>query len=51
MSMRVLSRVGARELTPEEYDRVNGAGCTGVTNVHVTLNIPPLVDSDCHDMP
>ena len=31
MSNRVLNRVGARELTPEEIDRIRGAGtgCRG----------------------
>ena len=50
MSMRVLSRVGAHELTPEETDRVRGAGCKNPTHIPVTSLFPPVVDGmvpDC----
>jgi hypothetical protein len=48
MSNRVLSRVGARELTPEEVQRVAGAissgtGCVG-TSIHPG---GPIVDQRC----
>ena len=40
MSMRVLNRMGARELTSEEVDRVRGAG----THIPITSLFPPVVD-------
>ncbi|HEY7405378.1 MAG TPA: hypothetical protein VIB39_17765 [Candidatus Angelobacter sp.] len=45
MENRVLSRVGARELTPEEVAQVAGAttGCTG-TSLHKG---GPIVDVKC----
>ena len=42
MTMRVLNRVGARELTPEEVARIDGGtgtGCKGVLSA-----FPPRVD-------
>jgi len=41
MSMRVINRVGARELKPEEVDQVTGAAgtCKGVLSL-----FPPKVD-------
>ena len=42
MSMRVLSRVNARDLTPEEADLVtggSGTGCKGVLSLS-----PPKID-------
>lgn len=45
MSNRVLTRVGARELTPEEQDLINGGttGCHG-TSLHKN---GPIVDVAC----
>jgi hypothetical protein len=45
MENRVLSRVGARELTPAEVEQVAGAatGCTG-TSLHKG---GPIVDVKC----
>lgn len=43
MSMRVLSRVGARELTSEEVDQVSGSAVHG-TRIPVTSFFPPTVD-------
>lgn len=40
MSMRVISRRGARELTPEELFQISGA----VTRIPVTSLNPPTVD-------
>jgi hypothetical protein len=40
MSMRVISRVGARELTSEELDRISGAG----THIAIQSVFPPRVD-------
>lgn len=42
MSNRVLNRVGARELTPEELERVNGATGTGCKGVQSAF--PPRID-------
>lgn len=42
MSMRVMSRINARDLTPEEVDLVtggSGTGCKGVLSL-----FPPTVD-------
>lgn len=52
MSNRVLGRVGAHELTPEEIDRVGGAGPCKIptTHISVTSTFPPTIDgviSDC----
>jgi len=41
MSMRVLSRVGAHELTPKEVDQVRGGAGT---RIPVTSFFPPIVD-------
>ncbi len=45
MSNRVMSRVGARELTPAEVEKVTGAGtgCVG-TSIHPG---GPIVDQRC----
>lgn len=42
MSNRVISRMGARELTPEEVDRVRGAAGTGCIGVQSAF--PPRID-------
>jgi hypothetical protein len=48
MSNRVLSRVGARELTPAEVDRVVGAGPAGTGCVGTALHPHgPIVDQRC----
>lgn len=46
MSTRVLSRVGAHELTPEEVDLVRGAAGT---RIPITSLFPPVVDGIVHD--
>jgi hypothetical protein len=40
MSMRVINRTGARELTSEEINRISGAG----TRIPITSLFPPTVD-------
>lgn len=52
MSNRVLSRVGARELTIEEVARARGGGCGGnhtPTHIPVTSLFPPVVDGMVQD--
>lgn len=48
MSMRVLNRVGAHELTPEEVDLVRGATKTS-THIPITSLFPPVVDGNTPD--
>ena len=41
MTMRVINRMGAHELTPEEVDQVRGAAGTRIPS---TSLFPPVVD-------
>lgn len=41
MTMRVINRMGAHELTPEEVDQVRGAAGT---RIPITSLFPPVVD-------
>lgn len=49
MSDRVLNRTGARELRPEEVEKIDGAQTTGVcvtTTIHAGP-LPPTTDHKC----
>jgi hypothetical protein len=49
MSDRVLNRAGARELTPEEVEKIDGAQTTGLcvtTTIHEGSG-PPITDQKC----
>jgi hypothetical protein len=49
MSDRVLNRAGARELTPEEVEEIDGAQTTGLcvtTTIHPGSG-PPITDQKC----
>jgi hypothetical protein len=46
MSMRVICRLGARELTPEEMDQIAGCG-----DLHTLCGIPPHFFRDDASIP
>lgn len=48
MSNRVLTRMRAHELTPEEVEQIRGAGATGTICVGTSLHPHgPIVDQKC----